>query len=162
MLPAGRMMIHELTTEECREVLSRVGLGRLACARGGQPYIVPVFFYFDETWNSLFSFSMVGQKIDWMRENPKVCIEVDDVSNEQRWTTVLIYGRYHEIGDSRREVEARQKAHELFQRRQGWWLPAAGKLSGGEEHHSPVIYRIRIDRMTGRRATRGEARAEGA
>jgi hypothetical protein len=35
-----------------------------------------------------------------------------------------------------------------------WWLPGAGKLAGGQEHHVPVMYRIRIDRVSGRRAAR--------
>ena len=29
----------------------------------------------------LYSFSTVGQKIEWMRANPNVCVETDEVTN---------------------------------------------------------------------------------
>lgn len=149
------MLIHELTAAQCQEVLGRTSLGRLACARDDQPYIVPIFFYFDVTEKSLYSFSTAGQKIAWMRGNPKVCVAVDEISDQFHWTTVVVFGRYEEIRDSKQESDARSRAHELFQQRPEWWLPGAGKLSTGEEHHTPVIYRIRVDRMSGRRPNLG-------
>jgi nitroimidazol reductase NimA-like FMN-containing flavoprotein (pyridoxamine 5'-phosphate oxidase superfamily) len=62
------MRIQELTRLESLEVLARTHLGRLACARGMQPYIVPIYFAYQDYW--LYSFSVLGQKIDWMRANP--------------------------------------------------------------------------------------------
>ena len=91
------MRIHDLTTDECQAILEKTNLGRLACARANQPYIVPVFLYLDAGGSSLYSFSTAGQKIDWMRENPKVCVEVEDISDKDHWTTVLVFGRYDEI-----------------------------------------------------------------
>jgi nitroimidazol reductase NimA-like FMN-containing flavoprotein (pyridoxamine 5'-phosphate oxidase superfamily) len=148
------MLIHELTPAQCEEVLARTNVGRLACARHDQPYVVPLSFYFEQSDKTLYSFSAVGQKIDWMRGNPKVCVEVDEIHERLHWTTVVAFGRYEEIGHSEQEHGARRRAYELFQQRADWWLPGVGKLTTGEEHTTPVIYRIRIDRMTGRRATR--------
>ena len=45
------------------------------------------------------------------------------------------------------------RAGELFGQRREWWLPGAAKTQSGEHEHV-VIYRIQIDRLTGRRATR--------
>ena len=149
------MLIHELTAAQCDEVLARTNIGRLACARRDQPYIVPVFLYFDIGEKCLYSFSAVGQKIDWMRDNPKVCVEVDEISEGFHWTTVVVFGHYEEIRNSERESDARRRAYELFQQRPEWWLPGLGKLTTGEEHHAPVTYRIRVDNMSGRRAARG-------
>jgi uncharacterized protein len=151
------MVIHELTHAECREVLRLASLGRLACARDGQPYIVPVFLYFDSQDDCIYGFSTAGQKIDWMRANPKVCIEVERIIDKLHWSTVLIFGRYEEIGDSTQESVLRRRASELFEQRPGWWLPATGKVASAEEHHAPVVYRIRIERMSGRRAARPDA-----
>jgi uncharacterized protein len=147
------MVIHELTPSECEEVLARATVGRLACARHDQPYVVPTSVYFDSAEKALYSISTVGQKIDWMRDNPKVCVEVDDISERFHWTTVVVFGRYEEIHESERESPARRRAFELFQPRTEWWLPGLGKLTIGEEHHTAVIYRIRVDRITGRRAS---------
>jgi len=145
------MLIHELTTAQCTEVLARTSLGRLACARAGQPYVVPIHFSFDSEGPGLYAFSTVGQKIVWMRENPKVCVEVEEISDKNRWTTVLVFGRYEEIQDSPDDAARRQRVWESFQQRPEWWLPAAAKLPS-QERHAMVIFRIHIDRLTGRRA----------
>src|ERR671911_369841 len=94
------MLIHELNSDECAEVLVRTHLGRLGCSRFDQPYIVPIHFSFDREHHCLYAFSTIGQKIEWMRENPKVCVEVEDVTDRTHWTTVLAFGRYEEMGDS--------------------------------------------------------------
>ena len=144
------MRIHELTTEECTEVLSRVNLGRLACARSDQPYVVPIHFSFDAERQCLYSFATLGQKVRWMRENPKVCLEIEEIVDKDQWTTVVVIGRYEEIQSAPHEAEARRRAEHLFQQRPEWWFPAAAKVSS-TEHAEIVIYRIKIGRMTGRR-----------
>ena len=149
------MVIHDLSADECRGVLSRTHLGRLACARYNQPYIVPFSFAFSADQQRLYSFATRGQKIEWMRDNPRVCVEVDDIADERHWTTVVIFGRYHEI--DRDSTDSKHPALELFQRRSEWWLPAASKVGHGVEHSEPVIYWISIDKMTGRRADRPPA-----
>lgn len=146
------MLIHELTADECRTVLGRAAYGRLGCARGDQPYVVPFVFQLDPAGACAYSVSTVGQKIDWMRENPKVCIEVDEIVDQFNWTSVLAFGRYEEISDARRDEDLRRKATALFQQRSHWWLPALARLASGKEHHSTVVYRIVIDRLSGRRA----------
>jgi nitroimidazol reductase NimA-like FMN-containing flavoprotein (pyridoxamine 5'-phosphate oxidase superfamily) len=146
------MVIHELTTTQCREMLGRAHHGRLGCAQDHQPYVVPIFFYLDPEESCLYSFSTVGQKIAWMRANPRVCVEIDEIVDQFRWTTVVVFGRYEELGDSARDSDARRRAFELFQQHSQWWLPGTGKVVLGEEHHTPVTYRIVIDGMTGRRA----------
>ena len=88
-----------------------------------------------------------------MRENPLVCLEVDEVADKNHWQTVVIFGRYEEILDSPEEAEARLRAEALFKQRPEWWLPAAGKVDS-RERHGVVVYRIHIDRVTGRRAAR--------
>jgi nitroimidazol reductase NimA-like FMN-containing flavoprotein (pyridoxamine 5'-phosphate oxidase superfamily) len=147
------MLIHELTPTECREILSRTNLAKLACSRADQPYVVPISFSYDSESNCILSFSAIGKKVDWMRENPKVCVEVEDVADRFHWTTIVIFGRYDEIDNSAEHKDIRQRALELFERRAEWWLPGTAK-SGPHEHHAVVVYRIHVDSMTGRRAAR--------
>jgi uncharacterized protein len=147
------MLIHELKRDECREILARSNLGRLACARFGQPYVVPIHFSFDSERHCIYAFSTIGQKIQWMRENPKVCLEVEEIADKDHWTTVLAIGRYEEIHQSPAEGEARRRTEQLFLQRREWWLPGAGKMEG-RERPEMVVYRIIIDQLTGRRAAR--------
>jgi uncharacterized protein len=154
----SQMTVHELTTAECQKILRRTSIGRLACARGDQPYVVPLFFSFDGDGNCLYSFSMVGQKIDWMRGNPKVCVEVEEIFDQFRWSTVLVFGRYEELGDSEHDAPRRRRAQELFEQRPRWWLPGAAKPATTDEHAKPVVYSIRIDKLTGRQASQPDHR----
>lgn len=148
------MMIHELTTAECRDVLHRTTLGRLACVREGEPYILPVHLYCDGDY--LYGFATLGKKIDWMRANPLVCVEVDEITDEDHWTSVLVFGRYEELPPQPEYEEPRKRAQALFQQRPRWWQPATAKLASGERH-IPVVYRIQIWRVSGRRAAREQA-----
>jgi nitroimidazol reductase NimA-like FMN-containing flavoprotein (pyridoxamine 5'-phosphate oxidase superfamily) len=147
------MRVHELDRAECEAVLRRTEMGRLACARDNQPYIVPIHFSFDLGAYCLYGFSTVGQKIEWMRENPKVCLEVAEVTDKDHWMSVVVFGRYEEVHDSLDGEGARAYAWELFRRRPEWWFPAAATVAG-REPAAVVIYRIHIDQLTGRRASR--------
>jgi uncharacterized protein len=148
------MLIQELTVAECTDVLSRTRLGRLACSRADQPYVVPIQFSFDLDGHCIYSFSAIGQKIRWMRDNPKVCLELDDIADKDHWTTVVVLGRYEEIHANADEANARRRAEALFHERPEWWLPATAKTSL-RENPDVVIYRVTMDRVSGRRAARG-------
>lgn len=145
------MQILELTADQCADVLGRAHLGRLACARFDQPYVVPIYFSFDAERHCLYAVSMVGQKVQWMRENPKVCLEVEEVTDTNHWTTVLAFGRYEELPRTPEYADARRRAEQSFLQRPDWWMPAAGHVPG-REHDRIVVYRIQIDRLAGRRA----------
>jgi len=147
------MFIHEMTEFECRQTLRQATVGRLACAHDNKPYVVPVYFAFDG--NHVYGFTTVGQKIEWMRTNPQVCLEIDERIGHNQWQSIVIFGRYEELPDLPEYEAARVKAHQLLQRHVMWWEPAYVGAAHREMPHSdtPVFYRIKIDRMTGHRAT---------
>ena len=37
------MLVSEMSHQECEKLLARLGVGRLACVRDNQPYIVPMY-----------------------------------------------------------------------------------------------------------------------
>jgi nitroimidazol reductase NimA-like FMN-containing flavoprotein (pyridoxamine 5'-phosphate oxidase superfamily) len=147
------MLIHQLTPAECRLVLSQASVARLACSHADQPYIVPISFAFDVAKDALFGFSTVGKKIEWMRMNPKICLEVEDITDRFHWQTVVVLGRYEEISDAPENAEERTRMLNLLDTRDEWWFPGAARFEA-QEHHAVVIYRIHIDSITGRRADR--------
>lgn len=148
------MIIHELTAAECEAFLRDATVGRLGCARHGQPYIVPISLYYGREERCLYGFSTVGRKIEWMRENPSVCVEIDAISDQYQWTSVLVMGRYEELDASDHQQQARQRALALFQQHSRWWLPGGAKLDSGGEHGAAVVYRIHISSVSGRRTAR--------
>jgi nitroimidazol reductase NimA-like FMN-containing flavoprotein (pyridoxamine 5'-phosphate oxidase superfamily) len=150
------MFIHEMTFNECRTALEKANVGRLACEHDGQPYAVPITFAFDGTY--LYGFTTLGQKVEWMRANPLVCLEVDEVISESQWMSMVVFGRYEELPDLPKYEHARTRAQALLQKRAIWWEPAALSQEHRDQTHSltPIVYRIHIKEITGHRATPDE------
>lgn len=177
------MVIQEMTRGECLDVLARTRVGRLACAHENQPYVVPIYFVYEEPY--LYGFTTPGQKVEWMRSNAQVCVELDEVDDSDQWTSVVVFGRYEELPEASIEPrvwrgtreawrrtarpaatacpepeQARLHAHELLQRHAVWWEP--GCASSAHRHAgqpmTPLFYRIRVDRISGRRAEATDGR----
>ena len=143
------MRVRELSQTACKRILSRARIARIACARDGQPYVTPVGVVFDGT--DFYSFSTLGQKIEWMRENPLVCVEVDEIEDARHWTTVVAFGRFEELTRSPAHRRARAHAEEVLGRQDNFWVPAAARTTT-REPTTPVFFRIVIESMTGRQA----------
>ena len=153
------MFIHEMTDGECRAALKHASFGRLACAHDNQPYVLPIYFSYDGTHlygysapAQIYGFSTLGQKIEWMRSNPLVCLEIDERTSHHQWMSVVVSGRYEELPDTPEFGPARVQALEVLQERAMWWEPAYAATEHREEL-TPIFYRIHIKQMTGRRAT---------
>lgn len=154
------MFIHEMTKTECDDALMRAQLGRLACTRNDQPYIVPLNFAFDGDAH-IYGFTTFGMKIEWMRANPKVCFEIDEVRSHNDWTSVIVFGRYEELPDQPEFAAARARAYSFIQKRTMWWEPAYISQAHRDHPHSltPNFFRIHIEEITGHRATSDAAAA---
>ena len=146
------MWIDTLTREQCVDVLGRNHVARLACARDGQPYVVPVSYAFAE--NYLYGMSTPGRKIDWMRSNPLVCVEVHERVGDRGWRSVVVDGLFEELSDTPRRQHEREFAWSLLSRQANWWEPGGLELDpAGLAPATPhLFYWIRIDVMTGRSA----------
>jgi uncharacterized protein len=148
------MVIREMTGDECRDVLARMRFGRLGCARDNQPYVVPIYFSYDGRY--VYGFSTPGQKIDWMRANPLVCLEVDEQTSADQWLSVLVSGRFEELPDTPEFAAARAQAQAALRAHATWWeyttIPAAEwrRKSGP---FMPIFYRLHVEQVTGHRAT---------
>lgn len=145
------MVIDEMTEKECVALATRSSLARLACALDNQPYIIPVQFAYDSGF--IYVLSTFGQKIEWMRENPKVCVAIDEIVSDLQWSSVLVTGEYEELREPRHSEE-REHARELLERRNRWWQNAFAERQAKEGEHlvDPIFFRIKINSMTGLRA----------
>jgi hypothetical protein len=144
------MRIVPTSDQECKELLGRVSLGRLACALDNQPYVVPVAFSYEP--GRIYVFSTVGKKIEWMRQNPKVCLQVDEIGNRSHWTSVVINGIYLELQEPQYTAEKR-RARELLGESAQWWIApmAERREQVSDLSIEPVFFRIDIESMSGLR-----------
>lgn len=147
------MYIKELTDTECLQMLIEKRFGRISCSREDQPYTVPLHFAFDGA-DYLYVFATFGQKIDWMRANPLVCVEVDDIKNQFEWVSLVIFGSYEELPDLSEFEDERATAYKLLSRQAMWWQP--GYVTGSHnsllQDNKPIFFRIFINKITGRQA----------
>jgi len=146
------MEMNEMTAEECSAFLERASLGRLGCSFENQPYVVPIYFACNSGY--MYVFSTFGQKVKWMRANPKVCVQTDEIQNQGDWISVVVYGEYEELPEPQYTAE-RKHASSLLAKRYHWWLNALGQrqMRVGENSIEPLFFRIRIQSMSGLRAT---------
>lgn len=141
------MIVCEMRDADCYGVINKQFIGRLASCAKDLPYVVPVQYALSQ--GLIYSFSMPGRKIDNMRENPKVCLQVDELQDHRHWKSVIIEGGFRELFT----VDDRQQAWEILQQRSDWWEPGAltpkpsNTILGSSPH---LFYTISIDRMSGR------------
>lgn len=144
------MLIHDMTRQASIDLLARARLCRVAYVHEGQPYVIPMCCAYDN--NYLYCFSTHGQKTTWMRANPLVCVEADEVTSLHDWATVVVLGKYEELPDTPEYVELRKLAHALLQVRPMWWEPAYVKTVLDEKTRpiEAMYFRIHIEQITGR------------
>ena len=147
------MLITKLRSKECRDLLARLGFGRLACALNNRPYIVPIYFAYDR--ERLYCFSTLGQKIEWMRENPLVCVGADEIRAHDDWTSVAAFGRYVEIPNTDESRKGWENARSLLQKRSLWWQSGytISQIRRQPKPPVPIIYCITIEKLSGLRAS---------
>ena len=144
------MLIQEINTEDRLNLLAQMHVGRLACAQGPQPYVVPFSFSYNS--NYLYAFSTIGQKINWMRLNPLVCVQADEVVNDEEWISIVILGRYEELPDTAECKADRDLAFQVLQQRANWWELGYARTPVRRDEvvrtWEPIYFRIKIDQIT--------------
>ena len=147
------MRIIPISQQECSELLQRVSIGRLACSLDDQPYVVPVAFSYEP--DCIYIFSTFGKKIEWMRKNPKVCLQADEIGNRSNWTSVIVTGTYLELNVPQYHAYQREHARErLAAQSSEWWrIPLSGARDRGlVSSIETLFFRIDIKSISGLRA----------
>jgi nitroimidazol reductase NimA-like FMN-containing flavoprotein (pyridoxamine 5'-phosphate oxidase superfamily) len=146
------MWLRDLSALECAKLLEASRVGRLACAKDGQPYVVPIYYAYKD--NHLYAFSMPGKKLDYMRANPRVSVLVEERISGRQWRSVIVEGRFEELPDRIGHKVTRDHAWSQLSKHSDWWEPGALKPATlPVADHSPhVFFRIFVDQLSGREA----------
>jgi len=145
------MRIIPISQEECVAMLQRVSIGRLACSLNDQPYVVPVTFSYEP--GQLHFFSTFGQKIEWMRQNPKLCLQADEIGNRSNWTSVVVTGTYLELREPQYTYEREHAQKQLAQHSRYWQNPLAERREQTSDLAMELVFfRLDIASMSGLRA----------
>lgn len=136
-------MIERMSKEESHALLGSQRLARLGCVAEGEPYVVPINYVFDD--GCALSHSLPGRKINAMRESPRVCLQVDEVADQLHWKSVLAFGTFEEVSSPDERARALNLLLSLFPR----LTPVESRIAEDAAAPPPIVYRIRIDRVTG-------------
>ncbi|MCM2314837.1 MAG: pyridoxamine 5'-phosphate oxidase family protein [Thermoanaerobaculia bacterium] len=92
-----------MTHDEIERFLATEVVARLGCHADGRTYVVPVAYA--HAGNAIYSFSHDGLKLAMIRENPRVCVEIDRVEHLGSWRSVIAQG-HAEILEGNAAAEA--------------------------------------------------------
>lgn len=145
-------MIGELTKGQIENILQSQAHCRMACTDGLMPYLVPVSYAYDGKY--IYCQSKEGKKINILRKNPNVCVQVETMSGMNNWQSVIVYGTFEEL-----ENEDAIKAREfLFSNVLTLMTSAAihsfqhdtTNESDDNNRIKDIMFRIKINEVTGR------------
>ena len=132
-----------LAEQQALELLNSAKIGRLGCIANGEPYVVPINYFLED--GSIYSHSLPGRKIEALRLHPRACLQVDEIEDDFNWRSVIAYGNFEEI---RIPSERRSILTKLLQRFP-LLTPVESTMAQDAGAPDSVVFRIRIDRITG-------------
>lgn len=137
------------------EILSKSKICRIGMIDNGMPYVLPFNYGYDNKQIYIHCAS-IGKKIDLLRENPKVCFEieqkVDIVKNDKacKWTTtyrsIVGYGNIKILTD----FTQKQKGLEIIMSHNGAVTSIDFETKQVE---SVLILKLNIDSLTGKQSS---------
>jgi uncharacterized protein len=144
---AGRGIPRELSSGEIEEFLQGQRIARLGCHADGITYVVPLIYAYDD--GAVVAVTTEGRKTAMLRENPLVCVEVDeyDTDGKGSWRSVIAHGTCEELAG-----DAVEPALALMRER---FARAAGRAAEPRPlGPNVVVLRINFTEMSGRAVER--------
>ena len=133
-------MLNEI---EARKVLQAARVARLGCIVNGEPYVVPISCHLED--DCLYSHSLPGLKISALRENPRACVQVDEIESDLHWRSAIAFGKFEEITKSNEREEILTRLLRKFP----MLTPVESAIAVDASAPQVIVFRIRIDRITG-------------
>ena len=138
--------VREMGNSWARETLRRLNYAHLACSRDDEPYVVPVHYAFDGEY--VFIYTTEGKKSGILDFNPKVCLQAEDVEDNEHWVSVMAFGEVERVPD-----DARSEALDLILNVNPTLTPAVSVrwMDSWVRTNVEVIYRFRPRKISGRK-----------
>jgi uncharacterized protein len=142
-------MTGALTETEIDALLHGEFVARIGCHYDETTYVIPVAYAYDGA--ALFGYSADGLKLEMMRHNPHVCVEVDRVSAPDDWVSVVAWGTFEPLDGA----DAQLALERLSSRLRAAAADTPRSATGGRSYVSRsgrygLAWRIRLRRRTGR------------
>ena len=141
------LKVEDMAPAEMHALLQRESFGHLGCARDGRPYVVPMHYAYDG--KELFFFTTEGMKTQFIEANPKVCLQVEEITDSTHWRSVMVIGQAEQLTSA----EELERAMKLITERNPSLTPAisATQLDTWGRGVDIALYRIIPDLIDGRK-----------
>ena len=136
-------MMKMLNNEDARQLFQRARVARLGCIVNGEPYVVPINCHLEG--DHLYSHSLAGLKITGLRENPRACVQVDEIESDLRWRSAIAFGKYEEITKPNERADVLSTLLRNFP----MLTPVESAIAIDGSSPEVIIFRISIERLTG-------------
>jgi nitroimidazol reductase NimA-like FMN-containing flavoprotein (pyridoxamine 5'-phosphate oxidase superfamily) len=143
--------IQTLSPGECQKLLETSKLGHLGCHTKDEIYVVPITYIFDN--NYFLCHSRQGKKIEIMRKNPKVCIQVEEVKDFFNWKSVIAWGDYEELKGDDAMVAMLSLISKIYEPSDNPHLSSLARDMCAVIETS-MVFRIKVQKLSGRFETR--------
>ncbi|MEO6390700.1 MAG: pyridoxamine 5'-phosphate oxidase family protein [Pyrinomonadaceae bacterium] len=144
--------IQDMPESDMKALLLKQDFGHLGVARDNRPYVVPMLYAYDH--ESLFFFTTLGTKTEYLDQNHEVCLQVEAIEDKENWQSVMVTGTAEHLTD---EADI-AIAMELITKRNPHLTPALNLTQVDAWGRASVVavYRIRPRLIDGRRTVEGE------
>ena len=136
-------MMTMLNNAEARKVFQSARVARLGCIANGEPYVVPISCHLED--DCLYSHSLPGLKISALRENPRACVQADEIESDLHWRSAIAFGKFEEITKSNEREEVLMKLLRQFP----MLTPVESAIAVDAASPQVIVFQIRIYRLTG-------------
>src|SRR6476660_6413404 len=112
------LKVEDMSPAEMHALLQRESFGHLGCTNDGRPYVLPMNFAYDG--KGLYFFTTEGMKTQFIESNPPVCMQVEEITDNTHWRSVMLIGKAERITAN----EEMQQAMKLITERNPSLTPA--------------------------------------
>jgi len=141
------LKVEDMAPAEMHALLQRESFGHLGCARDGRPYVVPMHYAYDG--KELYFFTTEGMKTQFIEANPKVCLQVEEITDRTHWRSVMVIGQAEQVTNA----EETQRAMKLITERNPSLTPAisAMQVDTWDRAVDIALYRVNRELIDGRK-----------
>lgn len=153
-----RRFDREITDEnELKSIMERGKYGIIGLSRDNEPYVVTLNYGYDKAGNALFFHcGKEGQKIDFIKSNPRACVTIiedngfDVNSCEHKYKSVILHGKICLINDAGETGRAMRLMIMQLEKKAPEKLIERLK-TGNRDFDNLQILKFTIDKITGKK-----------
>ncbi len=147
-------MINILKDKDCIQLLENNYIGHMAYIYRKRPFIAPITYFFDKENNFIIGYSAEGHKINALRKNKQVALEVSEIESVNDWNSIVVHGTFEEVDGSVAKSYLHKFSlgvkHLIIKKKQKELDFISQFSSKSKNDDIPIVFIIKIQEITGK------------